>query len=148
MSPSLLLSLALAQAPIDEGIPAAVAVAAFALLLESRQGSERVLCLVVEGGDPPHGLDALAAATLARVVPGSECHYAPRADRREAALTRNGEPAEFISLSSFEHRSPHEVAVSYEYRAGSWTGTGSVLLVSLENGTWKARWQSPYHWVE
>lgn len=149
MFPLPLLFTLVATEPSPERIPVEVAEATFiSLLKESQRSSERTLCLVVDGENPSNELDALVAVASVPLVPGSECYYKQLPNRREVALTRSGAPAEFLSLSKFERRSPSIVAVAYEYRAGSWTGTGSVLTLHLEDGAWQAQPQVGYNWVE
>jgi hypothetical protein len=144
----LLLSVVLPSEPVQVPVPLDVATAAFRSLVgrPGRRGSS--LCLKVDGRDPTIDLGSLASIAERPLLPGSKCHYRQLPSRKEVAETLDGNPAEFLELSSFKRKSATEVEVPYQFRAGSWTGHGSALTLRLEAGQWQVQPHNGYEWAE
>lgn len=146
---ALFLSSAFASEPARESVPSEIATAAFRSLLGRSKGVPgSPLCLTVDGRDPIIDLGVLDSITERLLLPGSKCHFRQSSNRKDVAETLDGEPAELLELSSFKRKGAAEVEVSYQFRAGSWTGHGSVLTLKQEVGQWQVQPHKGYEWIE
>jgi hypothetical protein len=141
-------ALALAVAASSPPISDDVAHAAFVFLEAQRSHARGARCFQVDGHDPSAALAERLRAELRDWVPGSECFEEEFGERRVRVRTRDGEPAEFLSLSGMKAENDRTYSVDYAFWAGTFTGAGSTLRVEFHDGRWRVSRPSQYEWVE
>ena len=141
---ALLLAAAASSPPIDDDVAHA------ALVFLDAEGTHAygTRCLRVDGQDPSPALADRLRADLKDWVPGSACSEVAMADRRVRVHTRDGAPAEYLSISGFEANPDGSFSLGYEFWAGTFTGRGSTLRVEGRDGRWQVSRPGRYEWVE
>ena len=136
------------SSPANTPIADDIAHAAFVFLDSRGMNPYATLCLQVDGQDPSLTLAARLRSELKDWGPGSECSGKVVAERRVRVQTRDGAPAQFLSLSGAEAKDHRAFSVNYHFWAGTFTGRGGTLRVELHDGRWQVSPPNQYEWVE